>query len=77
MTSLVTAVLAILRNAYSARLTVLQGAVVSGWVIVQVVIIHVVTPIQLIVGAIGFTLFCLGLLQQEEETASQQNTYAD
>jgi len=75
--SLIIAILGIIHNAYSAQLTVLQGAIVSGWIIVQAIIIHVITPIQVVVGAVGFILFCLGLFQQEDESVSRENRYAD
>ena len=75
--SIVTALLVVLRNSYATRLTVLQGAIICCWIGVQVVIINTLNPIQIVVGGIGFTVFFLGLLQQEEESMANRNNYAD
>jgi hypothetical protein len=75
--SIVTALLVVLRSSYATRLTVLQGAIICCWIVVQVVIINTLNPIQIAVGAIGFTVFFLGLLQQEEESMANRNNYAD
>lgn len=65
--SLVTAVLTIFKNSYSARLTVLQGTILACWIGVQAFMLQMMDPIQVTVGGIGFTLFCLGLFQADEE----------
>jgi hypothetical protein len=72
VSSITTAVLALLENAYSARLTVLQGAVLICWIVVQAFLLQMLDPIQVVVGVTGFTLFCLGVLQASEDSLQKK-----
>jgi hypothetical protein len=64
-----TGILTIIGNGYSTRLRILYGAVVTCWVGSQVFLLEVLEPIQIIVGGIGFILFCLALLEIDEVVA--------
>jgi len=75
--NVVTGLLSILRNAHSAQLTILQGAILTGWIAIQSLLLQTTNLIQLAVGALGFTLFCLGLFQADEERVVNDNNYLD
>jgi hypothetical protein len=64
-----TGILTIIGNDYSTRLRILYGAIVTCWVGSQVFLLEVLEPIQIIVGGIGFILFCLALLEIDEVVA--------
>ena len=70
ISGIVTGILTILRSRYSAQLTILQGAIVASWIAIQAFLLQIMDPIQMTVGAIGFTLFCLGLFLAGEETVT-------
>jgi hypothetical protein len=71
--AIVTAVLTVLKSSYTARLTVLQGAILVGWIGIQSVLLRMIDPIQVMAGGIGFTLFCLGLIEAYEDKGSHEN----
>ena len=63
----VTAVLTILKNEFASRLTILHGAILASWIAAQAFLLERLDPIQIIFGGIGFTLFCLGLFEADDE----------
>jgi hypothetical protein len=70
---IVTALLTILKNGYASRLTVLYGTILAGWVSVQAFLLERLDPIQIIFCGIGFTLFCLGLFEAEDDVVHQNH----
>jgi hypothetical protein len=68
-----TAVLTLMKHPLASRLTILQGTILAGWIAVQAYLLQVFDPLQVVVGGIGFTLFCLGLFEADEETAGNEN----
>jgi hypothetical protein len=52
----------ILKYRYSAGLVLFQGILLSGWIVVQVLLIRTVHPLHLIMGSVGIALIVVGLL---------------
>ena len=56
-------VASVIRNSrYSARLVVAQGVILTGWIIVQVLMIQIIYYLQFVLGGVGITLIFLGTL---------------
>jgi hypothetical protein len=73
--SIVTLVLTIFKSEYAARMTVLEGAIIASWIAGQVIMVQMVHPLQIIAGGIGFTLFCLGLFEADDDEVSGENDF--
>lgn len=62
-----TGILTLRKHSFASRLTILHGAILAGWIAIQAFLLQTIDPIQVVVGGIGFTLFCLGLFEADEE----------
>jgi heme/copper-type cytochrome/quinol oxidase subunit 3 len=49
-------------------LIIAQGAVLTGWIVIQVVMLHGIHYLHLIFGGIGLTLIACGLIERKEQT---------
>jgi hypothetical protein len=56
-----------LRLRHGSALTILEGVLLSGWIIIQVVMIGQFNVLQVIFGGIGFVIFGLGMIMADNE----------
>lgn len=58
----------ILKYKHSAKLILFQGILLSGWIIIQILLIRTLHPLHLIMGSVGVALIVVGnLLHQPVE----------
>lgn len=60
--SLLIAIMLIFNARYSAHLVTLEGSILLGWLLIQIIMIQTFSMMQLIMGIIGMLLVVLGLL---------------
>lgn len=48
------------------KLIIAQGAILTGWIIIQILLIKTIFYLQYVLGGIGIALIILGLLQQKK-----------
>lgn len=58
------------KHRFSPWLVILQGIILAGWIVVQVLLIQTYHPLQLILGSVGALLIATGWLLQKEQTFS-------
>lgn len=51
-------------------LVILQGVILMGWIVTQVLLIQTYHPLQLILGSVGVLLIVVGWLLQKEQATS-------
>lgn len=49
-----------LRYGYSGSLIMIQGTILTGWILIQILMIRTIIPLHWIMGAIGLALFVSG-----------------
>jgi hypothetical protein len=60
--SIVVAIMVLIESRYYPFLIVLQGAVLSGWIIIQLAMLRFFHPLHLIMGIIGMLLIFMGCI---------------
>lgn len=58
------------KHRFSPWLVILQGIILTGWIVVQVLLIQTYHPLQLILGSVGALLIATGWLLQKEQAFS-------
>lgn len=60
--SMFTCIILILNKRPAPLLVIIQGIILSGWIVIQILLIQVVIPLHLIMGSVGIMLILLGWL---------------
>lgn len=63
--SLFTVLVYIFRMPYATRLVMIQGVLLIGWIVVQMMLLQTVNTLHIVFGSIGLALFFLGWITKE------------
>lgn len=64
--SFVVALFVVMKWHYHAAAVVIQGCILAGWIIVQVVMMQTINILHLLMGGVGFALVVLGVVLTEK-----------
>src|SRR5687767_12834485 len=71
--SIAAAVFAILRSVYYAKLVFFQGIILTGWIIIQMMLLRRTNFLHILFGAIGILLVVFGIVLEESPSKNQVN----
>ncbi|MBX2962216.1 MAG: hypothetical protein KF687_06865 [Cyclobacteriaceae bacterium] len=63
--SLIVAVLVIIRSVHADRYTILQGAILTGWIVIQMIMLQTVNYLHIMFGSVGVLLMVSGVLMSK------------